>query len=313
VVLNLIITHFLYALPLAEKSYEFHEPIQYYSKITKDVFIGKLKEISHITEENDEILIAFRMLSIKNSVGEVNMAYATYDDHSEMMKGSEHIQFYFYVQFIENDNIILLKRCYVIFDERYSKEPEQYEIIDVFNQNVINYLDDKPIIFTVHSIPYQNYFELDRISAITLGRYELWPEGPVGPRRHVENMPFYEYMPFYRGIEGYTLDPTDDISMKIIKEILKFNWVLDRIDFPPEYHWYRFPKTEIKILYIIREGEVNNYPNYYIFPGGLVHFRIYIWKNKESYYAQIPLDYYFYAIDIEILKDIIKGTSLKIE
>jgi hypothetical protein len=298
---------------MAEKSYEFCEPVQYYSKITKDVFIDKLKEISHITEENDEIIIAFRMLSIKNGMDEINMAYATYDDHSEMMKGHEHIQFYFYVQFIENRNTILLKRCHAIFDDRYSKEPGQYEIIDVFNQNVINYLDDNPIIFTEQPMPYQNYFEFNRIFAINLMKYELWLEGPVGPRRHVENLPFYEYMPFYRGIEGYILDPIHYGSKKIIEEILQFNWVLNRIDFPPEYHWYRFPKLEIEIRYKITKDEEINYPEWYIYPGGLIHLRICIWENNGSYYAQIPMEHYFYAIDIKVLKNIIKGISFKIE
>jgi hypothetical protein len=298
---------------MAEKSYEFQEPVQYHLEITKDLFIGKLKEISHITEENGGMIIAFRMLSIKNSTGEINMAYATYDIHSEMMKGREHIQFYFYVQFIENDNTLLLKKCHVIFDERYSKEPLRHEIANVFQQNVINYLEDEPILFTGYPVSYQNYFELGRIYTMDLERFELWLEGPVGPRRHVENMPFYEYMPFYRGIEGYTLDPTKGRDIKIMKEILQFNWVLNRIDFPIEYHWYRFPKTAIKIRYVVQKDEVNNYPGHYIFPGGLVHFYIHIWENKGSYYAQIPLDYYFYAIDIEILRDIIKRTSCKIE
>jgi hypothetical protein len=34
-----------------DKSYEFHDPIQYKLKIQKDVFMNKLKEIPRITEK----------------------------------------------------------------------------------------------------------------------------------------------------------------------------------------------------------------------------------------------------------------------
>jgi hypothetical protein len=100
--------------------------------------------------------------------------------------------------------------------------------------------------------------------------------------------------------------------------IVATDWILNRIEFPYEYHWYRYSEIEIEITYQFNEDEIKEFPGY-VDKYGRIFFSINIWKNNTQYFMQIRNDFNythdnscFYNIDIEKLRKILSEMDFAI-
>ncbi|GHV58487.1 hypothetical protein AGMMS49579_26090 [Spirochaetia bacterium] len=292
IVIYFISINFLYAHGTIEKTYEFNGEQQFQINISKETILERLNKIMHVSEENDSIIIPFRMFVLKENQEGYNFPYVKLDVFESIDYG--HITFYFYVLYDETIGKLILNKCKFIMDDRFGKVPEPDEIIDCFYQNVIKYITNDDILFyNTDKIANKNMiFNIEQVKWITLQKYEPKFES------------YWEYG-FVRFRRSYVLENES------ISKLSQFDWVIKNIDFPNDYFWYRYPDMVLEFMYQLKDDEFVKYgEDNRLIDHGNRYYNVNIWKNNEQYFCQMNNDAKFYTIDIEKLRKIIDKTII---
>jgi hypothetical protein len=265
----------VYARGRVEKTYQYHYPKQYTINMSKEEMVSKLKNIVNLYEDGNYFCIPVRLYILKTLKG--NEAVTLMNDQVGDIQKFGDVTFYFIIQYTGNG--ILLYGCDAFIAEDLNFVPDEIEVEKTFHHNIVDYLLGE-------EIP----FEYDDKESVAL-----------------VNTTEFKYIQISRGVPSYGDFRTKKIIMywlenvgsiskiELINSILKYEWIIKRVQFPGDYIFYRYPNYQIEIY--------NTYNSYII---------ITIWKNADQYFVQLSTTKEYYLIDKNKLNEILLLLNIEV-
>jgi hypothetical protein len=261
----------IYARGRIERYYEYHDPIQYIINMSKEEMFSKLQNILNINDNGDLISIPIRLFSFE-TYGRIQQASIINDQIGDTERYID-VTFYFFIQYF--DNSIFLKG-YNMFIAEDLYIPDKIEVERIFRHIIVNYLLEKNISF--------EHFQNENI--------EL--NNPIG----LNTISVSLNVPSYNDFRTEKRRLYWQNNIEIINLILEYEWIINRIEFPNEFIFYRYPDYQIDIY----DSTILRYDNIIIS----------IWRNVDQYFIQLNLTKEYYIIDVNKLNEILMLINIRI-
>jgi hypothetical protein len=264
-VLLILAIYNIYARGRIEESYDYPYPIQYNINISKEEMFSKLKKIINIHDDGNLTYIPVRLF-IFESNGKIQQATIQNDQSGDIARYMD-VTFYFHIQYI--DNIMLLKGYNMFIAEDLNIIPNEIEVEKIFRYNIVNYLLDE-------NVPFE-YFKNENL--------ELNNPTNLNTILFSVNVPSYDD---FRTKERILYRKRNTEACNLL---LEYKWIINRIKFPNDYIFYRYPNYQIEIY----DSTALRY-NSVIIP---------IWEDASQYFVQLNTTKEYYVIDKNKLNEIL--------
>jgi hypothetical protein len=310
-----------FAAGMGEKEYYFDGQPSYRILCSKDDMIKKLDKILflstiiRLSKETEIFHVQFRSQPFIELPKEPIFNAGFYD-------GDIAGTFYFNFIYHEENKTITLVSGKIITD--MNNFPSDDVFISTFETNIIDYINDKEIVFNNTKGNYQNtLFSIEQIRKIEI--YRNMSRNSSWGSRYGDGLQRWKYIQ----------------EQNVINELHKLNFLGNTIEIDQKYYWYRFPDVIIAIEYNITQNEkdsiinrINNEMNNMsneeldfrpptpsleigslsqreIFEKQLMdetgprNFMIHIWKNNDQYICQVSDNSTYCLVDIDKFFDIV--------
>jgi hypothetical protein len=217
----------IYARGRVEKAYRYHDPKQYTINMSKEEMVSKLKNIVNLYEDGNDFCIPVRLYMLKTPEGN-EVVYLMEDQVGDIQKFGD-ITFYFIIKYTGNG--ILFYGCDAFIAEDLNFVPDEIEVEKTFRHNILDYLLGEKVPF--------EYDDKESAALINATEFKYI--------RIAKNVPSYGDFRT-RQFVMYWLENSGSIfNIELINLILKYEWIIKRVQFPGDYIFYRYPNYQIEI------------------------------------------------------------------
>jgi hypothetical protein len=223
-----------FAAGMGEKEYYFDDQPSYRILCAKDDVIKKLDKIVfrstiiRLSKETEIFHVQFRSQPLIELPKQPIFNAGFYDGH---------LTGFFYFNFIyheENKTITLVSGKIATNKNNF---PSGNVFISTFETNIIDYINDKEMVFSNIKGNYQNtLFNIEQIRKIEICR-NMSSASSWGSRDG-------------DGLQRWTMR-----DQNVIKGLYKLNFLSNTIEIDQKYYWYRFPDIIIAVEYDITQNE----------------------------------------------------------
>jgi cbb3-type cytochrome oxidase subunit 3 len=283
-------------------SYEYTDVI-FPLNIAREEALLKLNDLAYeVIDYGDKIYIELRMAPLRAK----NYDKEDYTPRFIRVPYQRYADGVFEYEFIINSGMILLKKMsyrIVPWNVYNPKEKEPYAAI--FFQSIVKYLNGNSQINFINSE--EKYV------------HDLFDKNQILRADVFYYTPHYSYW-----FEPVSLTIEYNIEKSLIDKLFQFDWVLNKISFPDDYYWYRYPEYEIGFQYLLSEEEIleiknkiredyekknEDWSEAVSGEEGIRNFFVNIWRNNDQYFGQISSNNEYYMIDIEKLKSVFENVD----